>query len=108
LVYSKDNKNETEILADEKVKEKKNIVNKSQPLLSDSIKKENNKGLFSIRNDIIGSIKSHNNKQKENDTHVTPSTKTYCYHISSHILNESLHIPNTENTNPNINNFDLN
>ena len=107
LVYSKDNKSETEILADEKVKEKKNIVNKSQPLLSDSIKKENNKGLFSIRNDIIGSIKSHNNKQKENDTHVTPSTKTYCYQISSHILNESLHIPNTENTNPNINNFDL-
>ncbi len=109
LVYSKDNKNEMETELDKKLKEDKNIIHNSQPLVSDSNKKDNNNNcIFSIKKDIIQTNKSHN-KQNENNTHthVTPSTKTYFYNISSHILNESLHIPNTENTNPNLNNIDL-
>ena len=107
LIYSKDNKNENEI--ENKSKEENNIIHKSQPIISDSNKREKNNGLFSIRNHIMESNKSNKSqsKKKDNNTHVTPSSKTYCYNISSLILNESLHIPNTENNNPNLNNIDL-
>jgi hypothetical protein len=59
-------------------------------------------------NNINNNERDNINSNIMNNKHITPSTKTAYYDISSHILNESLHIPNTENANPNlINNIDL-
>ena len=86
------------------------MINKTQPINSENNNKKINSGIFSLKNDIYESNNRNRNMKKEKDNncnHVTPSTKTAYYDISSHILNESLHIPNTENANPNTNNIDL-
>lgn len=89
LIYSKANKNDIEV--GNKSKEEK--INKTQPDTFRNIKNERNinEG-FSIKN----------NDLKNNIIHATPTSKTCYYDISSHILNEPLHIPNTENMNPNL------
>lgn len=112
LAYSKNNNKikDNQILNDKEY----NLYNKSQPILSENNKKfESN--IFPVKNDFIGMNNINNNNERDNinsnimnNKHITPSTKTAYYDISSHILNESLHIPNTENANPNlINNIDL-
>ena len=113
LAYSKNNNKikDNQIFNDKEY----NLYNKSQPILSENNKKfESN--IFPVKNDFIGmnNINNNNNERDNinsnimNNKHITPSTKTAYYDISSHILNESLHIPNTENANPNlINNIDL-
>ena len=90
------------------------INNKTQPVLSEYNKKKLESNIFPLKNNCnINENYSSINKQKRdininqennNNNHVTPSNKTSYYDISSHILNDSLHIPNTENTNPNLNN----
>ena len=112
LAYSKNNNKikDNQIFNDKEC----NLYNKSQPILSENNKKfESN--IFPVKNDFIGMNNINNNNERDNinsnimnNKHITPSTKTAYYDISSHILNESLHIPNTENANPNlINNIDL-
>ena len=112
LAYSKNNNKikDNQIFNDKEY----NLCNKSQPILSENNKKfESN--IFPVKNDFIGMNNINNNNERDNinsnimnNKHITPSTKTAYYDISSHILNESLHIPNTENANPNlINNIDL-
>ena len=112
LAYSKNNNKikDNQIFNDKEY----NLYNKSQPILSENNKKfESN--IFPVKNDFIGMNNINNNNERDNinsnimnNKHITPSTKTAYYDISSHILNESLHIPNTENANPNlINNIDL-
>ena len=111
LAYSKNNNKikDNQIFNDKEY----NLYNKSQPILSENNKKfESN--IFPVKNDFIGMNNINNNERDNinsnimNNKHITPSTKTAYYDISSHILNESLHIPNTENANPNlINNIDL-
>ena len=112
LAYSKNNNKikDNQIFNDKEY----NLYNKSQPILSENNKKfESN--IFPVKNDFIGMNNINNNNERDNinsnimnNRHITPSTKTAYYDISSHILNESLHIPNTENANPNlINNIDL-
>ena len=121
FVYSKDikdnNLNDFDLKKENKnydiqssLKEIKKLINKTQPINSENNNKKINSGIFSLKNDIYESNNRNINMKKEKDNncnHVTPSTKTAYYDISSHILNESLHIPNTENANPNINNIDL-
>ena len=88
----------------------KKSTNKTQPINSESNKKKIENEFFSWKNEIFRSNNNKNIKiEKDNYYHnnkcqVTPSTKTAYYDISSHILNESLHIPNTENANPNMSN----
>jgi RP/EB family microtubule-associated protein len=112
LAYSKNNNKikDNQIFNDKEY----NLYNKSQPILSENNKKfESN--IFPVKNDFIRMNNINNNNERDNinsnimnNKHITPSTKTAYYDISSHILNESLHIPNTENANPNlINNIDL-
>ena len=112
LAYSKNNNKikDNQIFNDKEY----NLYNKSQPILSENNKKfESN--IFPVKNDFIEMNNINNNNERDNinsnimnNKHITPSTKTAYYDISSHILNESLHIPNTENANPNlINNIDL-
>ena len=115
LAYSKNNNKikDNQIFNDKEY----NLYNKSQPILSEN-KKKFESNIFPVKNDFIGmnNININNNNDERdninsnimNNKHITPSTKTAYYDISSHILNESLHIPNTENANPNlINNIDL-
>ena len=87
-----------------------NNINKTQPVLSERNKKKFESNIFPLKNNYNNDFSV--NKKKDvnniNDNHVTPSNKTSYYDISSHLLNDSLHIPNTENANPNlINNIDL-
>ena len=85
-----------------------NINNKTQPILSDCNKKKFESNIFPLKNNCDNNNNYlSNNKQKRDinnnqENHVTPSNKTSYYDISSHILNDSLHIPNTENVNPNM------
>ena len=102
LAYSKNNKNDKIIL--------ENKYNKTQPILSESNRKKIESNIFPLKNnyDTINRRRNNNENNINNNNHVTPSTKTAYYDISSHILNESLHIPNTENSHPNIiNDVDL-
>lgn len=102
LAYSKNNKNDKIIL--------ENKYNKTQPILSESNRKKIESNIFPLKNDYdtINRRRNNNENNINNNNHVTPSTKTAYYNISSHILNESLHIPNTENSHPNIiNDVDL-
>ena len=113
LIYSKENKNELNYQSNNEEKAK---INKTQPIVN-GIKNEKSinhiNGNFSMESHIFQTNKRNNSNKENNDNninnniHITPSTKTCLYDISSHILNESLHIPNTENANPNINNFNL-
>ena len=112
LAYSKNNNKikDNQIFNDKEY----NLYNKSQPILSENNKKKFESNIFPVKNDFIGMNNINNNERDNinsnimNNKHITPSTKTAYYDISSHILNESLHIPNTENANPNlINNIDL-
>ena len=113
LAYSKNN-NKKEIDFNENNENNENglkIYNKTQPIFSETNKKKFESNIFPLKNDFIfDNINNDNNHNSNNkrDKHVTPSTKTAYYDISSHILNESLHIPNTENVNPNLNNNDNN
>ena len=83
-----------------------NNINKTQPVLSERNKKKFESNIFPLNNNYNNDFSV--NKKKDvnniNDNHVTPSNKTSYYDISSHLLNDSLHIPNTENANPNLNN----
>ena len=83
-----------------------NNINKTQPVLSERNKKKFESNIFPLKNNYNNDFSV--NKKKDvnniNDNHVTPSNKTSYYDISSHLLNDSLHIPNTENANPNLNN----
>ena len=83
-----------------------NNINKTQPVLSERNKKKFESNIFPLKNNYKNDFSV--NKKKDvnniNDNHVTPSNKTSYYDISSHLLNDSLHIPNTENANPNLNN----
>ena len=83
-----------------------NNINKTQPVLSERNKKKFESNIFPLKNNYDNDFSV--NKKKDvnniNDNHVTPSNKTSYYDISSHLLNDSLHIPNTENANPNLNN----
>ena len=85
--------------------------NKTQPVLSEYNKKKFDSNIFPLENNYnnidnylsTNKQKSNNNINQENkNNHVTPSNKTSYYDISSHILNDSLHIPNTGNANPNL------
>ena len=94
---SKDKEEEDDII---------NNINKTQPVLSERNKKKFESNIFPLKNNYNNDFSV--NKKKDvnniNDNHVTPSNKTSYYDISSHLLNDSLHIPNTENANPNLNN----
>ena len=83
-----------------------NNINKTQPVLSERNKKKFESNIFPLKNNYNNDFSV--NKKKDvnniNDNHVTPSNKTSYYDISSHLLNDSLHIPNTENAIPNLNN----
>ena len=83
-----------------------NNINKTQLVLSERNKKKFESNIFPLKNNYNNDFSV--NKKKDvnniNDNHVTPSNKTSYYDISSHLLNDSLHIPNTENANPNSNN----
>ena len=113
LIYSKENKNE---LNHQNNNEEKAKINKTQPIVN-GIKNEKSingiNGTFPMTSHIYQTNKRNNINKENNDNNinnniqVTPSTKTCLYDISSHILNDTLHIPNTENANPNINNFNL-
>ena len=113
LIYSKENKNE---LNHQSNNEEKTKNNKTQPIVNCIKNEKPINGInctFSMASHIFQTNK-RNNISKENndnninnDVHITPSNKSCLYDISSHILNDSLHIPNTENANPNINNFNL-
>ena len=110
LAYSKNN-NKKEIDFNENNENGFKIYNKTQPIFSETNKKKFESNIFPLKNDFIFDNNNENNNHNSNnrrDKHVTPSTKTAYYDISSHILNESLHIPNTENSNPNLNNNDNN
>ena len=97
------NKNEFEKENNSKIEQK--LINKTQPdAKANQYNKteKNNNEPFYIKSNILKS-----NKKKENvNMNTTPSNKTGYYDISSHILNEPLHIPNNENLNYNISNFD--
>ena len=102
LIYSKENKNEIDN------KGTKKIINKTQPTISGIKNNKEISNIFSMRNNILqsnGSLNKKKDKIIDNNTDITPSSKNCVYDISSHILNESLNIPNTENVNPNFNNF---
>ena len=106
LAYSKNNNKikDNQIFNDNEY----NLYNKSQPILSENNKKKFESNIFPVKNDFIRTYNINSNKRRDNinsninNKHITPSTKTAYYDISSHILNESLHIPNTENANPNL------
>ena len=106
LIYSKENKNEID---NKGTKIEKKVINKTQPIASGIKKKDKEiNNIFSMRSNILQSNRSLNKKKDkiiDNNTDITPSSKNCVYDISSHILNESLNIPNTENVNPNFNNF---
>jgi len=93
LAFSKGNKNEEN--------NKDNIYNKTQPVLSNSNRKKIGSNIFPLNSNLNSNFINNNNYQ------VTPSNKTSLYDISSHILNEELHIPNTENVNPNLINSNI-
>ena len=98
IILSKDNnKNLNEnIIMDEK-----NIINKTQPNEVELNKSENNiKNDVFLINHILKSNKAKNIK-KENKIKINPNN--FNYNISSHILNESLHIPYSQNDNANTN-----
>ena len=96
LAYSKNNN---------KIKSEEENIYKTQPIDNNLNKFESNINDFIIENNNSNNRRGNMiNKENKNNQHVTPSTKTAFYNISSHILNESLHIPNTENVNPNLNN----
>ena len=113
LIYSKENKNE---LNHQNNNEEKAKIIKTQPIVNCIKNEKPINGInsnFSMASHIFQTNKRNNiNKENNdnninNDVHITPSNKSCLYDISSHILNDSLHIPNTENANPNINNFNL-
>ena len=114
LAYSKNNnKKETDIIENnENVFNNIYNNNKTQPILSETNLKKFESNIFPLKNDLgFENINNNNNnsnnrRSNHNYNHVTPSTKTAFYDISSHILNESLHLHNTENANPNLNNND--
>ena len=90
-----------------------NINNKTQPVLSEYNKKKFESNIFPLKNNynnndnylsINKQKRDININQEKNNNHVTPSNKTSYYDISSHILNDSLHIPHTENANPDLKN----
>ena len=96
LAYSKNNN---------KIKSEEENIYKTQPIDNNLNKFKNNINDFIIENNNSNNRRGNIiNNENKNNQHVTPSTKTAFYNISSHILNESLHIPNTENVNPNLNN----
>ena len=111
LAYSKNNnKKETEINENNE-NVFNNIYNKTQPILSETNLKKFESNIFPLKSDLgfenFNNNNNNNNRSNNlNQHHVTPSTKTAFYDISSHILNESLHLHNTENANPNLNNND--
>jgi len=105
---TKDKNNDDDIIMKENIN---NFNNKTQPVLSEYNKKKFDSNIFPLKsnyNNINNYLstnkqKSNNNINQENkNNHVTPSNKTSYYDISSHILNDSLHIPNTGNANPNL------
>ena len=98
LAFSKGNKKE-----ENNCEYNDNIYNKTQPVLSNSNRKKIGSNIFPLNSNLNNNLINNNNYQ------VTPSNKTSLYDISSHILNEELHIPNTENVNPNLinNNIDI-
>ena len=105
---TKDKNNDDDIIMKENIN---NINNKTQPVLSEYNKKKFDSNIFPLENNYnnidnylsTNKQKSNNNINQENkNNHVTPSNKTSYYDISSHILNDSLHIPNTGNANPNL------
>jgi RP/EB family microtubule-associated protein len=113
LAYSKNNnKKETDINENnENVFNNIYNNNKTQPILSETNLKKFESNIFPLKNDLgfdncnnNSNNNSNNRRSNHNHNHVTPSTKTAFYDISSHILNESLHLHNTENANPNMNN----
>ena len=101
IIFSKDN---NKISNDQIIVDGKNIINKTQPNngLEPNKSEKNINDVFSINN-ILKSNKVKKIK-KENKIQIIPSNKTFNINISSHILNESLNIPNSENNNPNTNN----
>ena len=101
IIFSKDN---NKISNDQIIADGKNIINKTQPNngLEPNKSEKNINDVFSINN-ILKSNKVKKIK-KENKIQIIPSNKTFNINISSHILNESLNIPNSENNNPNTNN----
>ena len=101
IIFSKDN---NKISNDQIIVDGKNIINKTQPNngLEPNKSEKNINDVFSINN-ILKSNKVKKVK-KENKIQIIPSNKTFNINISSHILNESLNIPNSENDNPNTNN----
>ena len=101
IIFSKDN---NKISNDQIIVDGKNIINKTQPNngLEPNKSEKNINDVFSINN-ILKSNKVKKVK-KENKIQIIPSNKTFNINISSHILNESLNIPNSENNNPNTNN----
>ena len=101
IIFSKDN---NKISNEQIIVDGKNIINKTQPNngLEPNKSQQSVKDAFSINN-ILKSNKVKSIK-KENKIQIIPSNKTFNINISSHILNESLNIPNSENNNPNTNN----
>ena len=101
ISFSKDN---NKISNEQIIVDGKNIINKTQPNngLEPNKSEKNINDVFSINN-ILKSNKVKKIK-KENKIQIIPSNKTFNINISSHILNESLNIPNSENNNPNTNN----
>ena len=101
IIFSKDN---NKISNEQIIVDGKNIINKTQPNngLEPNKSEKNINDVFSINN-ILKSNKVKKIK-KENKIQIIPSNKTFNINISSHILNESLNIPNSENNNPNTNN----
>ena len=99
IIFSKDN---NKISNEKMIIDDKNIINKTQPNVDDLNKSGKNINDILSINNILKSNKAKNIK-KENKIQIIPSNKIFNYNISSHILNESLHIPNSENDNPNTN-----
>ena len=107
LFYSKDNNKESDNNIQLIKVEEKKIVNKTQPL--DMKIKNNENKIFSLPPTKKSSDLKNNiiiNNKKMNNFIINPVEKKDYYNISSHILNESLHICNTEN-NPNENDINL-
>ena len=95
---------ETKINEEKGINEENKIINKTQPNAGECNKNENKIWNFPREINILKSYKIKGIK-KENNVHIYPSNRNCNYNISSHILNESLHIPNSENADPNLNNI---
>ena len=98
-IYSKENKKKREN-SDKILKEEKNKINFTQPLEMKTNNNENKIISFSLTKDSLKNDIIFN----RNNSIISSLEKKEFYNISSHILNDSLHFYNNENTNPNCNN----